>query len=209
MVRRLFLKQIDFESGSDHSEKRMIEQQFTPLPEDLVPQYAQNCTKCELSAQSNRMIWGEGYPEASLLVLLDNPGAREDRAGNALVCGARQTLQQLAFQAGIALEQLYITYVVKCRPRRSYNKRRARATCLEYFFHQVKRHQPRVVFCLGNVALQALYGDATVEVKNWRGCWHDWEGIRMAVSYHPLAVRRRPNLFPYALADWEMVAQSI
>lgn len=187
----------------------MNEPPFLPLPEDLVPQYAEECSRCELHKQRTRIIWGEGYPGAPLIVLLDNPGARENNEGKPFVCGTRQTLQRLAVQAGIALEQLYITYVVKCRPLRSYYKKQARTTCLEYFYTQVTKQNPQAILCLGNIALQALLNDEAAEVKNFRGLWHSWNGLPMAASYHPLAVRRRPNLFPYALKDWEMVSKRL
>jgi uracil-DNA glycosylase family 4 len=187
----------------------MNEQIFLPLPEDLVPEYAVECRKCELHKQRTRIIWGEGYSGTPLMVLLDNPGAREDKTGAAFVCGTRQTLQRLAFQAGIALEKLYITYVVKCRPLRLYNKKQARAACLSFFYEQVDKYHPKIIYCLGNVALQSLLNDEAAEVKSFRGHWHHWNGLLLTASYHPLAVRRRPNLFPYALSDWEMVAESI
>lgn len=187
----------------------MNEPKFLPLPEDPVPQYAEECSCCELHTQRKRIIWGEGYPGASLIVLLDNPGAREDNRGVPFVCGTRQTLQRLALEAGITREQLYITYVVKCRPVRSYNKRAARTRCLDYFFTQVNERHPKTVFCLGNVALQTLLDDETATVKNFRRRWLVWNGIPMTASYHPLAVRRWPNLLPYAISDWEMVAKSL
>lgn len=187
----------------------MVETQFLNLPEDIVPLSARECKKCELYAQRSRIVWGEGRSGAPIMVILDNPGAREDKNGCPFICGTRQTLQHLALQAGISLDQLYITYVVKCRPLRSYNKKQARAICLEYFYEQVNEQHPRLVLCLGNVALQAILGDESAEVKNLRGKLHTWHDIDLAVSYHPLAVRRRPNLFHYALLDWEMVAKRI
>jgi uracil-DNA glycosylase family 4 len=182
---------------------------FAILPEDCVPNDAEGCSRCELAAQRKRIIWGEGQPGAPIMVLLDNPGAREDKTGASFVCGSRKTLQSLAQQSGINLDRLYITYVVKCRPLRSYNKRHARMTCIEYFYEQVKDHKPKVILCLGNVALQTLFDDDSAEVKKFRGQWHLWNGLPLAVSYHPLAIRRRPNLFPYAILDWEIVAKKI
>ena len=82
-------------------------------------------------------------------------------------------------------------------------------TCIEYFYEQVKDHKPKVILCLGNVALQTLFDDDSAEVKKFRGQWHLWNGLPLAVSYHPLAIRRRPNLFPYAILDWEIVAKKI
>lgn len=172
------------------------------------PFFSLECTNCELSQHSSRMIWGEGNPHAPVMVLLDNPGAREDRYGVPFLCGTRQTLQELALQAGIDINDLYITYVVKCRPIKSYNKEKARAVCLEYFHQQVAEQSPQILFCLGNVAVQALLRKE-VEVKALRTHWHNWSGIPLAVSYHPLAVRRRPNLFNSALQDWVSVAKKI
>ncbi len=187
----------------------MKEQTFSPLPEHLAPVQAAGCARCELAGQRTRLIWGEGTPGAPVFVLLDNPGAREDKTGAPFVCGTRQTLQSLAHCAGLPLDLLYVTYVLKCRPRRAYDKRQARAACLAYLPDQVAAQRPRVVLCLGNIALQALLADETAEVKNCRGRWHEWRGLPLAVSYHPLAVRRRPNLFPSALADWVMVADRV
>lgn len=142
---------------------------FTILPEDCLPNYAEGCSKCELAAQRKRIVWGEGQSGAPVMVLLDNPGAREDKTGAPFVCGTRKTLQSLALQAGISLGNLYITYVVKCRPLRTYNKSHARMTCIKYFYEQVSKYSPKVVLCLGNIALQALLDDEAVEVKKFRG----------------------------------------
>lgn len=35
------------------------------------------------------------------MILLDNPGAREDRERNSFICGTRQTLQKAAYEAGL------------------------------------------------------------------------------------------------------------
>lgn len=76
-----------------------MEQDFSPAiwSEDQLPDCAKGCTRCELHKQRTRIIWGEGNPKADIVVILDNPGCREDKNGNAFVCGTRQTLQ---FAAG-------------------------------------------------------------------------------------------------------------
>lgn len=178
------------------------------LPEHAVPEAAAACTACELGGRRSRVVWGEGRPGAPIMVLLDNPGAREDAGGSPFLCGTRQTMQTLVIEAGLGLEDIYVTFVVKCRPRRAYDKRRARATCLAYFRQQLAEHRPAAIVCLGDVAVQALFGEAA-QAKSLRGRWHQWHGFAVGVSYHPLAVRRRPNLFPVALQDWMMVAAKI
>lgn len=69
---------------------------FTPVAwqEDKIPKEASSYDQCEVCSQGSRIVWGEGNPKASIAIILDNPGAREDKEGSAYVCGTRQTLQK-------------------------------------------------------------------------------------------------------------------
>ncbi|HHX96129.1 MAG TPA: uracil-DNA glycosylase [Clostridia bacterium] len=174
----------------------------------LLPEHKpdlKTCQACELSTHGSRFIWGEGNPRAPVFVILDNPGAREDKTGTPFLCGTRQTLLQGAREAGLSLDQLYVTYILKCRPRKKYNKPQARQTCLKYLTSQLKTTQPTVIFCLGTVASQAFFQDATISVKELRGFPHLVKNYPTFVSYHPLNVRRRPVLYPYFLQDWQLI----
>ncbi|WP_211326586.1 uracil-DNA glycosylase [Paenibacillus flagellatus] len=181
---------------------------FEPIifPEERPPEHAALCDRCELSGHRNRVVWGEGNPGTSLVVLLDNPGARENREGVPFVCGTRETLQQAAAEAGFRPDELYVTYVVKCRPRKAYDKPAARRACSAHLSFQLMRMRPKLLFCLGNVALQSFLGDPEAEVKTMRGSWIERAGMAVAASYHPLAVRRRPVLYAHFLEDWRRVA---
>jgi len=128
------------------------------LKEDITPKEVSDCQKCGLYKHGSRMIWGEGNPNGDIYVILDNPGAREDREGNPFVCGTRQTLQQAIEEANIPLEQIYVTYILKRRPTRAYDKPCTRSICMEHLKYQLKHHTPNLIICLGNVALQAFCG---------------------------------------------------
>ena len=58
-----------------------IEDPSVILPEEAAPPGMQHCERCELSNQRDRVIWGEGNPKAPIVMILDNPGAREDGRG--------------------------------------------------------------------------------------------------------------------------------
>jgi uracil-DNA glycosylase len=49
----------------------------------------------------SRKVWGEGNPEEHIMVILDNPGAREDCEGNPIVCRTRHSLQKAAINVGL------------------------------------------------------------------------------------------------------------
>ena len=172
-------------------------------PEILTPKNYLNCKDCDLYKQGTRMVWGEGNPNASIMVILDNPGAREDKEGNQAICGTRQTLQKAAYEAGLKMSDLYVTYILIRRPVRKYDKDVTRQICMRHLEQQLLTSKPNLILCLGNVAVQAFFRNPDAEVKILRGKWNEVQGFQTAVSYHPLAVRRRPNLWPYFLEDWK------
>ena len=164
------------------------------------------CRRCELSGHGSRFIWGEGNPAAPLFVVLDNPGAREDQAGDPFLCGTRETMQRAAYEAGLGPDSFYVSYLLKCRPRKAYDKEKARAACIPFLWGQLETAGPDLVMSLGNVVCRSLFGDPGAAVKELRGRVHRVRGYRVVTSYHPLAVRRRPVLFKYFLSDWQLAA---
>lgn len=176
-------------------------------PEDPTPEHLKDCSACGLDKHGSRMIWGEGNPKAPIYILLDNPGAREDRENKPFVCGTRQALQQAAHEVGLTVDDLYVSYVLKRKPKKAYDKEKARKICLIHFQQQLDSHKPQYIFCLGNVAVQTFFQSLDIDVKSLRGSWHDVHGFQTTVAYHPLAVRRRPNLWNLFLEDWKLVAE--
>jgi len=175
-------------------------------PEDPTPESQIHCKECGLYEQGSRMIWGEGNPKAPIMILLDNPGAREDREGNPMVCGTRQTLQRATCEAGLNKNQLYVTYILKRKPVRAYDKEMVRAICMHHLDAQLQENKPTLIVCLGNVAVQSFFQDSDLEVKSLRGSWYEVNGYQTTAAYHPLAARRRPNLYPLLLEDFRLVA---
>lgn len=167
-----------------------------------------HCADCGLIEHGSRMIWGEGNPSAPVMVILDNPGAREDREGSPFICGTRQALQQAAYEVGLSEQEIYVTYVLKRRPRKAYDKERVRSICMQHLIAQLDQQAPQLVFCLGNTAVQQFFDHAEAEVKHLRTQWHVVRGFQTAVSYHPLAVRRRPNLWRSFVEDWSFFASA-
>ncbi|WP_079504595.1 uracil-DNA glycosylase [Mesobacillus jeotgali] len=176
-------------------------------PEEPTPIGQRNCGDCRLNEHGTRMVWGEGNPEAPIMILLDNPGSREDRENQPFVCGTRKTLQLAVHDAGLKAEDLYITYILKRKPLRAYDKERTRHICMKHLKEQLDSKKPELIICLGNVAVQSFFQDSEKEVKSLRGEVHDVRGHKTVVAYHPLAVRRRPNLWPLFLEDMKLAAE--
>jgi uracil-DNA glycosylase len=176
-------------------------------PEEPTPETFKGCRECGLYQHGTPMVWREGNPNAPIMVILDNPGARKDKEGNPIVCGTRQTLQQAVSEVSLKKNDLYVTFILKRRPVRAYDKDLTRQTCMVHIEQQIQYKKPKLILCLGNVAVQSFFQDPAAEVKNLRGTWHNVDGYQTAVAYHPLAVRRRPNLWKMFIRDMEFVAE--
>jgi DNA polymerase len=118
--------------------------------EDSLPLEALGYEQCEVCTAKSRIIWGEGNPKASIVIILDNPGARENKEGEEYVCTTRQTLQKAIYEANLKPDDIYITYLLKCRPLRKYDKVKARQFSMPYLIRQIEAIRPKVFefFCI-------------------------------------------------------------
>lgn len=149
-------------------------------------------------AHRSMLVWAEGNPHAEVVIVLDNPGARL-RKGEAWVCPTRETLRRAAEEA--RLGEIYVTWLIKFRPRRAYDKPRLRALGREEVSKEIERVHPRVVIALGEVAVSTLLRDPVAHVRELRGLSLMLDRRPFVVGYHPLAARRRPNLYPLLVED--------
>ncbi len=149
-----------------------------------------------------RFVYGEGNPEGSLAIILDNPGARENASGEQYVCGTRETLRKALDQAGIEENQVYVAFLYKCRPWGKYSRDEANKIFLPILKDQIRQTARNCLVALGDTVCKALYGqDSTA--KSLRGLALQWLEIPLVAGYHPLAARRRPNLFPLLVEDFQ------
>lgn len=185
---------------------------FTPIiwQEDIPSASdAENYKECEVCTAKSRVIWGEGNPAAPVFIILDNPGERENKDGHEYLCGTRETLQMGLHKTDIPLDEVYLTYILKCRPHRTYDKVSARTFSIPFIIRQIERAKPKFLVCLGDVVVQCMFDDKDVNVKGIRGDWQRLMGYPTIISYHPLAVRRRPNLLNYFLKDFQLLAKGL
>jgi uracil-DNA glycosylase len=77
---------------------------------------------------------------------------------------------------------------------------------MNHLEQQLQSKKPQFIICLGNIAVQSFFQNSEANVKSLRGKLHHVHGYKTTVAYHPLAIRRRPNLWPAFLEDWKLLA---
>lgn len=101
---------------------------------------------------------------------------------------------------------MFMSIILKCRPLKKYDKEKARNFSLPFLLNQIEEIKPKFLVCLGDIVTKVMFKDKEVSVKDLRGTWHALNGLPAMVSYHPLAVSRRPNLSNFFKADFLMLA---
>jgi uracil-DNA glycosylase family protein len=174
-----------------------------PVPTlPLLQKTAAECRGCRLWTIGTRTVFGEGPETARVLIVGEQPGDAEDRAGRPFVGPAGQLLDSALDAAGIDRADVYVTNAVKHfnwekregTKRRIHKKpgdREIRA-CYPWLAAEMVLLQPEVIVCLGATAAQALLGkDFRVTQQRGRPIATD-RGAMAFATVHPSAVLRAP-----------------
>jgi len=167
----------------------------------LLRELAAGCHACDLYKCATQTVFGEGGKSARAMMVGEQPGDSEDRAGRPFVGPAGKILNRALEEAGIDRDLVYVTNVVKhfkWKPRgkrRIHEKPNAReiAACRPWLDAEIAVVKPRVLVCLGATAAQALLG-RTFKVTEHRG-----ELLRselapyVVATVHPSSLLRAPD----------------
>ncbi|HEX4466798.1 MAG TPA: uracil-DNA glycosylase family protein, partial [Solirubrobacteraceae bacterium] len=74
---------------------------------------ASDCRACPLWRDATQTVFGEGPARAALMLVGEQPGDREDRAGHPFVGPAGAVLDDALQRAGIERSDVYTTNAVK------------------------------------------------------------------------------------------------
>jgi uracil-DNA glycosylase family protein len=165
---------------------------------DALKEAAAGCRACDLWQKGTQTVFGEGPPQARVVMVGEQPGDQEDRVGKPFVGPAGQILDQALEAAGIDRSLVYVTNVVKHfkwepRGKRRLHQRPDReevAACLPWFEAEIAAVQPRVIVCLGATAAQALLG-SDFRVTRQRGqLLASTLGPPIMATVHPSSILR-------------------
>jgi uracil-DNA glycosylase family protein len=156
---------------------------------------------------------GEGAAHASLMLVGEQPGDREDIEGHPFVGPAGRVLDRGLAEAGIIREEAYITNVVKHFRYRARGKRRIHqkpdrwqvSACLPWLEAELSVVRPSALVLLGAVAAQAILG-SQVRIGRDRGQPMPSElADLVTLTAHPSSILRAPDEAGRAKAMEEFV----
>ena len=159
------------------------------------------CQACELWKNATQTVFGEGRERADVMLVGEQPGDQEDKAGRPFVGPAGALLDAVLNEVGIDRRAVYVTNAVKHfkwepRGKRRIHKKpslREVAACKPWLAAEIDLVKPKVVVCLGATAAQSLLGPRA-RVTRDRGVLLESEfGTPVLLTVHPASILRSPD----------------
>ena len=163
------------------------------------------CRRCGLREGCSQVVFGEGSPDALLMLVGEGPGADEDRLGRPFVGRAGQLLDKILEAAGFQREEVYIGNVVKCRPPKNRIPLPEEINaCYPHLQEQIHIIRPKIIVCLGAMSAKTLV-DPRAQITKIRGKWVEKQEIRIMPTFHPAALLRDPQKKKLVWQDFQQV----
>jgi DNA polymerase len=187
---------------------------------------AAGCTACDLYARATQTVFGEGRSHASLMLVGEQPGDREDLAGRPFVGPAGAMLDRALVDAGIDRERVFVTNVVKhfkWKPtaggKRRLHERPNQAeirACRPWLNLETEMVRPELLVALGATAAQAVIGrDFRITEQRGQLLAARNGGPRLLATFHPSAILRartpedRERMLAALVGDLSIAAEVI
>ncbi len=153
---------------------------------------------CALKHTATNLVFGDGNPEARIMLVGEAPGADEDRLGLPFVGVSGRLLDAMLAAIGLDRTTAYITNILFWRPPGNRNPTAAEvAACLPFIERLIELVDPEVLVMVGGTAAKTLLGQSDGIMK-LRGRWFNYESARMTRPipatgiFHPAYLLRSP-----------------
>jgi uracil-DNA glycosylase len=191
------------------------------------------CQGCDLFRNATQAVFSRGRTDAPLVLVGEQPGDEEDKAGLPFVGPAGRLLVDALREVGVAPDSAYVTNVVKHFKFEQRGKRRIHqkpgpveiGACRPWLVAEFALLALRVVVALGATAAQAVAG-ASFRVTRSRGELMPWPAVaqypedfpvvdppaQFLATLHPSAILRaedRDEAYTDFRADLSVVARAL
>jgi DNA polymerase len=156
------------------------------------------CTRCPLYRDATQAVPGEGPSRATFMLVGEQPGDSEDRAGKPFVGPAGRMLDAALHDAGIPREETFVTNAVKHFKHEMRGKRRLHKRpniyeierCKIWLDDERRLVKPSAIIAMGVTAARSLTGK-TLTISKQRSRPLDLaDGTKLFVTIHPSSLLR-------------------
>jgi uracil-DNA glycosylase len=117
----------------------------------------------ELAKEATQLVFGDGNPNADLVIIGEAPGKNEDLQGKPFVGASGKFLGEMLEMIGLSREDIYITNIVKYRPPNNRDPLpEEKKAFLPYLQAQLEVIAPKVLVTLGRHSTNCFLPDLQI-----------------------------------------------
>ena len=162
---------------------------------------AAQCRRCNLCEAATQTVWGEGAPNAALMIVGEQPGDQEDLTGRPFAGPAGQLLREIMAEVGLDPAQVWLTNAVKHFKFTPRGKHRLHQSpdrsevehCRWWLGLELGFIEPRLTLALGATAAFALTGNAAPLTPRRGTIEPGLHTGPVLISWHPAHILRLPD----------------
>jgi uracil-DNA glycosylase len=173
---------------------------FVPASRELpvLREAASRCLGCPIGECATQTVFGEGPSDARIMLVGEQPGDEEDRAGHPFVGPAGQVLNRALAEAGLSRGEIYLTNAVKHFKFVERGKRRIHQTprasevaaCRPWLEAEVEAIRPDVLVCLGATSAKSVFGHQFRLTEQRGSILQSAFATKTVATFHPSAILR-------------------
>lgn len=165
---------------------------------------AKRCRVCPFARKSTQTVFGEGSSGARVMLVGEQPGDQEDRAGHPFVGPAGKLLDTILAELKIPRADIFVTNAVKHFKFQRRGKFRLHAkpnaseaaACRPWLESEIRAVHPEIIVALGATAAYSLCGGKSIgsnrgKVQALRAEFHST--TKVLFTWHPSAILRAPE----------------
>ena len=164
---------------------------------------------CDLRKKATNIVFSDGNPKSTIMLIGEAPGASEDQEGLPFVGRAGILLDKMLASINLDRKKVYISNIINYRPPEN---RRPTDEEIKRYLPFITKHieiiKPKILVLLGSTAMSALIGNDIV-ISKVRGKWIEklFGSFKTSVivTFHPSFLMRQPNQKKMAWIDLKMI----
>jgi uracil-DNA glycosylase family protein len=162
---------------------------------------AEKCQRCDLYKNATQTVFGQGPPGAQIMLVGEQPGDVEDRAGEPFVGPAGRLLREALREVGLDPDEVYLTNAVKHFKWKPRGKRRLHErpnyeeimACHLWLEEEIAQVKPKAIVALGATAAGAILGPSVRVMRDRAKPLPSPLADLVTVTVHPSSILRAPD----------------
>ena len=163
-----------------------------------------------IASQPSDIVFGEGSPNAEILLIGEAPGHNEHVQRRPFVGRSGQLLRKTLTQVGFPPENVYITNIVKARPPDNRDPSPEEILAYKpYLDQEIQIIDPKLIVTLGRFSMAKFLPNVKISQVHGRLHRVRWNNqiVYVLPMYHPAAALRSTQMLIAFTQDFEKVSK--